>query len=363
MVRDRAAGRKHGGVIHLRHDLDVIFRREAGEIVWAATNQRPLAQPGAGRADDGDRLGGGGDGGAAEPEVDGRRPRGDPGQHFVVGLARHAQRQRTDEGPPVLPGGPLLCQLGHAQRVIGLNLQRRPRGRHGLRGQTERLALRALGRAGDLGLQPAEFQGVRREEVQRGQRNAEALGDVGGEPLLVHPGHQQAGIGRQAGQRLALFGPDLGDALHEVRQSADRILHVADEIGGGVELLAAVRPVGDRGKAGRFGQGELVGRHRDHDVVAPALQLPRDGGTGFDVAAAAVGGQHTFHQRNLTRGGATNPSRAGGAQPPGRETAQPDHGFCRCPADAAAPESMRRRPCSPTDHAPETICAARAKPL
>ena len=43
VMDDRTTQRKHGRVVHLGDNLDVVGLRNVGELIWAGANQRPLA--------------------------------------------------------------------------------------------------------------------------------------------------------------------------------------------------------------------------------------------------------------------------------------------------------------------------------
>ena len=293
------------------------------EVGCAGADQGPLAQLRARRADHGDGRCGGFDRHAAETEVDGRGPRGDPRHDVVVGARGQLHGERSDKRTPPAP---FRRHFGKAELVVGLQLQR-PAFHHALRRRPSRLrqaqfpALRVLRLLGQAPIHPAcrrhpgadqrRRHGQRqrrdrddvavdplRERVQRGDRNVVILRDVGRDLLVRNAGQQQVGPVRDRRQHAAGVRPAPGDRLHGLAKQRDRVLdlpRVAEQ--SRIHQLHEVRSVGNRGQPGRLDELQQV-RGRGHDdVVSPPLQFQPDGGAGLDIAASAVTRQGKLHDR------------------------------------------------------------------
>ena len=284
-------------MVYLAHDLDVLHIRDIAKVLRAQAYQGSSADPRTRCADHGDRVSRRRHRRAAEAEVHRRRSSSGPRQHLVVGVGGQLERQRADEGPPIVFSRPLGRQRGHAKPLVRLDLQRSLAGAGFVR-QAERLALGAVSVCRGAALGRSGLQDLRREEVQRRQRNTTVLSDIGGRHLIGHTRHQQVGVIGQGHQRGVLLRHDVSNVFDGSRDCADWVLQHPGEVLVAEQFLP-IPSIRHRNKTRRLDVRPHLRRHccSHAYIVTAAEQFRADGDSGLDIAPAAIGRHDDLHGR------------------------------------------------------------------
>ncbi len=140
---------------------------------------------------------------------------------------------------------------------------------------------------------------MHREVMQRRDRNAVILGDIGDHPVVGLARRQQIGAVGQLGQRPAHLGPPLDEQFLARLGEIERILRLGQIVGERrnlVDLDPGVRSVCHAGQARRLDEADQVGRQRHPHAMPAPQQLHADRCARFDVTPGAMHRQDEFHR-------------------------------------------------------------------